>query len=391
MKIINYMKKIEKRNAKKRVGGLADLITVAAAAFFVLLLGTLIFILPGKKVLERENRPAASFPRFSARKLVSGEFIDGVADFYDDRLPFREELVSLRSVSELILGGGCCGEILVAADGYLIDYPRYSEENYRLIQKNINDFLALGETSGLDHTVAVIPRGIDVMKCKLSGLLRDRDAAWELLRDGTLTFDAMLSAHAEKGEYVWYRTDHHYTTLGAYYVYLDLSKTLGYEPYPMEFFTPVTVSGDFLGTSFSSSGLPTASADEITLFRYGGDGDFTVTYGNTVQKGFYELSRLEGHDKYSVFLGGNHGLTEIKKEDESRPTLIMIKDSYSHAIAPFLALHFDLELIDPRYYKGEISELISSSRAEKMILFCGIDTLADADLRINGILSMEQR
>ena len=127
-----------------------------------------------------------------------------------------------------------------------------------------------------------------------------------------------------------------------------------------------------------------ANADEITLFRYVGDDEYSVRYGDVSQNGFYDHVALEGRDKYSVFLGGNHGRTSVVKNGSVRPTLILIKDSYSHSLAPFLALHFNLELIDPRYFSDSLHTLLSDINAEKLVLFCGIDTLATADLRIVG-------
>ena len=382
------MNGIKKDNEKEvRQNDKGDIITLILTGAFIVAIATLIFIIPKAERLEKENRVAASLPQFSINGLINGSLSDGVADFYSDQLPFRDGFLDLRSRLELAFFRGESGGVISADGGYLIKRPRYGEKETELIEKNLNDFLMLAEEAHIDALTAVVPSGIDVMKCSLIRHLQSREEVWDTLPENVLTFDGKLRAQAENGEYVWYKTDHHYTTLGAYYVYLKLTEALGIEAYQLEYFDAVKVSDSFFGTSFSASGLSNATPDDIYLFRYPGDGEFTVTYGDTVQKGFYDFSKLETKDKYSVFLGGNHGLTFIKKSVKSRPVLVMIKDSYAHALAPFLALHFDITLVDPRYFHDDALSLLAESGAVRLVLFCGIDTLATTDLKLDRFIA----
>ena len=156
---------------------------------------------------------------------------------------------------------------------------------------------------------------------------------------------------------------------------------MGISPYGEEYFETVKVCDDFFGTSSSRVGGAWARADSIYLYRYGGDGDFTLNIPEKgiSQGGFYFSDALDGKDKYSVFLGGNYGYLEITANaDEKRERLLLIKDSYANSVIPFLALHFDLTVVDPRYYSGDIFSLLP--RADKILVLMGAGTLAETVL-----------
>lgn len=361
----------------------ANLILISLLGAFIVSVAILIFLLPKPYKSENENRVLANLPTFSVSSLCDGEFAEGLSDFYADRIPCRDLLIRLRSLTELAALRLECGGILLGNGGYLVDRLEYGEAEYENMRLNFASVDRFAEKSGISVTVAVMPRSIDVMKDVLHPFFSTEraEAAYGHLPSYALTFDSLLYGHAADGEYVWYKTDHHFTTLGAYYVYAALGAELGYTPYPIDFFTQHTVSSDFLGTSYSAAGLPVISPDRLTLFRYDGDGDYTVSFGSKSLQGFYDESFLSEKDKYSVFLGGNHALTSIKGKG-NRETLVVVKDSFSHALTPFLALHFDLELVDLRYYTSSVKQLCEDAEAKRLLVLCGIDSLASApDLR----------
>ena len=197
--------------------------------------------------------------------------------------------------------------------------------------------------------------------------------------------DNALQALLNNPDY-WYRTDHHMTTEGAFALYRNLEKTLDYTPYGMEKFTPTIVSEQFLGTSDARVGLPLTRKDTVTLYRYEGDLDYTVKKDNLPQTltGFYDMEKLKSRDGYGVFLSGNHGLLEITKgEDDARPTLLVIKDSYANALLPFLALHYRLIVADPRYHAPPLGNLLT--HADRVLVLCGEGTLSTGFLENSKI------
>ncbi|MBQ8849835.1 MAG: hypothetical protein IJ011_05870, partial [Clostridia bacterium] len=357
-----------------------DTLLLCLLAAFILCIGILIFVLPKESFSEDENRMLADLPKFSVSSLVDGSFTAGVADFYADRLPARRFFVRLKTASELAMLRGESSGIIFGSEGYLVDRLEYGETEYENIRENFEAIEEFRRVTGIEVTTAVLPRGIDVVSEKLFptfGFAR-ANAVWDKLPDDAITFNELLKGKADLGEYVWYKTDHHYTTLGAYYVYCSLGETLGYTPYPLEYFELQTAADDFLGTTYSAAGIPAQAYDTITLFRYDGDDSYTVSFGKSSLNGFYDESYLSKKDKYSVFLGGNHSLTSVTLDGVERPKLLVIKDSFSHALAPFLALHFDLEMVDLRYYNSSVKKLCGENGIDKVLIYCGIDSLVGA-------------
>ena len=193
----------------------------------------------------------------------------------------------------------------------------------------------------------------------------------------------LISESEDPSEY-YYRTDHHWTTKGAYTAYRLLARELGYEPYDEDFFRKETVATDFLGTSFSRSSLPKDMTvpDLLTLYRYDGDDSAVVTDKTTgvAQQGLYERSALDRYDKYRIFLGGNHAHLSIEllpENQETREKLLIVKDSFANSLIPFLALHFDLEVIDPRYATvSQMRELCEQEEFGRTLVLCSLDTLS---------------
>lgn len=363
---------------KCRAWDVIFLLSVGAAAFFIGV-GAL---LPSADFSEEENRTLAvlSVPELS--EIADGSFFEAVSQYYRDRIPFRRFFTSAKTYTELALGKGENNSIVFCKDGYLLDRGEY--ESLDTAKENILYFSDLAdafESAGVETDVFYVPRGIDVMKDKLPLLYGgDDEEIWELPclseYDGKLT--ESLKRAAENGEYVWYRTDHHWTTRGAYIAYGEISEELGLMPYSEDFFNRVTVSSEFVGSIYSKAGCVAPNADSIELYRYLGDDGYTVKIdGEVTKKGLYFTEKLYVKDKYGVFLGGNYASVTVEKEGERREKLLILKDSYANSLVPFLALHYDLELIDLRYYVGSGDELMKKAcGADRVLMLHGIDTVA---------------
>lgn len=359
-----------------------DVALSITAGILIFTIGAGIWLLPFSDFSEEENRALAtiSLPRFS--DVADGSFSNKLGDFFRDQLPLRLEFVRLRAYSELLLLKGESNGVLFCRDGYLLDRGEY--EDLEKAQKNITKNAALVEyleRMEIPTAVAYVPRGIDVMGSKLPTLYQGNEKeVLELLPAGDAYTDllAPLKSAADNGEYVWFKTDHHWTSHGAYIAYRSLSSALGYTPYEKEFFSLQEASEDFRGSIYSRAGCVTCSSDTLELYRYEGDDLYRVTVdGEERAKGLYFFDKLESKDKYAVFLGGNYAhLTVESTTDTARPRLIIIKDSYANSLVPFLALHFDIELIDPRYYISSAEYTQILKKADRVLILQGIDTIA---------------
>jgi len=403
----------------------ADRVGMALFLAFIFILGALIFIIPDKAFSEQENRALQQRPQLQSKfdgnlieriqagkfldKYFSGDFAEDVGDYYSDQFPARDFFVGLKGVTEIAMLKGENNDVVLGRDGYLLS--RMDHPNVDNVLKNYDASAAFAERMaeiGVDVTFAAAGRVIDIAEDKLPALypvdvltrpweaLDDRAAQTHIADSGEYT-DMLylnlrdpLKAASEAGEDVMYRTDHHWTTHGAYLAYVELMKLWGMEALPESAFTVEVVSDAFYGTAWRNAGMKWIEPDTMEFYRFAGDEDFTMTIhdSETVMDGFYDRSYLEKTDKYSSFISGNHAYVTVEKDgDEDRERLLLVKDSFGHSLAPFLAYHFDLEIIDLRYYKSSSAALVQETGCDRVLIINNMDSLTSASTL--GMLGME--
>ena len=345
--------------------------------------GLWLLLAPHPTLSERENRALAPRPTLTWEKLTDGRYQAALADFARDHIPLRTPLISLCGLSELALGRAEYNGIFVGKDGFLIPRPMPRDG---VVEENLGAylaFLALCEEKELLCSLILAPRGADILTDKLpffydasanNGLF---DTVGASAPESRLLLDRFLAT--SDPSVFHYRTDHHWNTDGAYLAYEAMGSHLGYTPIPQEYFDRETVSLSFFGTSDSKVCLPFSTPDEVVLYRYVGDTLATVT--NETQKktnGFYDLAALETKDCYRVFLGGNTARLSITlPTGEPKPRLLLVKDSYANSLIPFLALHYDLEVIDPRYPGDSLPTILEEGTYDRVLFLFGADTFSE--------------
>ena len=354
--------------------------------FLALLFGfTVAFVLlPDKDFSAQENRSLRTFPRFSLEALASGEFSAAINDYFADQFPLRDFLVGIKGSAEIGMGKGENDGILLGRDGYLArrlyDMMRadgsITEEMDSFDEAHVRA-AAAGIRRGADNldlpfTVFLTGRTLDVATSAFDYPTDYSDSLTALLREALaeevnyVDMVPLYRSFFENGEEVYYHTDHHWTTLGAYYAYVEVMRSYGMEAQiiPIEDFDRRTVSNEFYGTYWSAGGMKFVSPDEVEIWYYGNESDFTVEADGVALEGLYTLRHLENKDKYSVFLDGTHDVVTVKKTTgEDRPTLVLFKDSFANSVAPFLAQHFDLVLLNLSSTRNDFTDL--SARAEE--------------------------
>lgn len=361
---------------------------VAISVSFVLLLGffSLAFwIIPDKDFSVRENRALQTLPRFDADKLLSGDLSVSYNDYFADQFPMRDLFVSLKGGLELFSGKGENNGILLGRGTQLAkrlfatarangsaaeDSDVIDTEHLKNAAEGIN---RAATNSHIPFTVFLTGRTVDVAA---SAFLYPNGESEKMLvtlcesvNENVNYLDLVPSYRTryESGEYIYYRTDHHWTTLGAYYAYCEIMKAFGMENdiIPAENFAKETVSKDFLGAFASKSGFHFVKPDSVELWLLGNEDSFLVTAdGRTLEGGFYNRTHLSENDKYSVFLDGTHDVVTVTKKDgQDRPTLAIFKDSFANSVAPFLAQHFDLVLYNLSSPRTDYTDVTAYSRA----------------------------
>lgn len=328
-------------------------------------IGILIWTLPKKEFSENENRILTVAPEISGDSVANGQLAREISDFFSDHFPLRDFFVELHSNSELLLQGESNG-VIKGKNGVLAIRPENLKKHLNNLKRTtnvINKFAEDFENMGLYSVSAIAPFPTEAQKSSMPRLWSNAH-----LPDVTENIKSAVSLAdvLKDKENVWYKTDHHWTSYGAYLAYVKLGEALGYTPYAPRDFSINTVSDTFYGTVYSRSGLYSTKPDTVELWRYAGD------------EKFYDMSYLDKKDKYAVFGGGNHGHLTYDS-DEEKPRLLIIKDSYANAVIPFIARHFSLEVVDPRYFYGDIYEI--AAKCDKVLFLYGAASLLiDTDL-----------
>lgn len=353
-----------------------DFITVTACSLVIILLAVMFFVIPDKELSEKENRALQEMPTFSVGNLLSGDYTADLAEYISDQFPARDTFVAAKAYSELLLGKRENNGIIYGKNNTLIAKTEAGDR----LDDNLSAVKEFENATGTPVYLGILPSTADVFAENLPGSYNteSNQKIWQQFFSQTeslnLTAINLYDPLCEKNNY--YRTDHHYTTLGAYQTYELLSGALGFEAKSIDFFKRDTVSKNFCGTSMRTSAFYLALKDEITLFRYDGDNDYTVTAdGEDIS--LYDMSKLNTTDQYAVFLGGNHARVDISS-GENKPKLLIIRDSFADSLAPFLALHYDLTLIDLRYYNDNVQQLTLDENFDCVLILQSITEFSTA-------------
>lgn len=350
-------------------------------AFFCLFLGGLLvwhILLPDREASETENRTLAQIPVFSWESLKDGGYTEAVEEYFADQFPLRDGWTGLKARAEQLIGKSefngvyLCGGTLISK----VETP-----DMELVEKNLSYIRRLAEKTDAKITLGLIPSAAEVWKERLPSGAESWDQT-ALLGESGIGFQAVLAGHS--GEQIFYRTDHHWTTLGAFYGANALLETLGKEPLKADSFIAETASTDFNGTLYSTSGIHWLEPD--TMEFWAEEDGLSVTSwrnGTPEEAALYDRSYLEKKDKYSAFLGGNQPLCVIRNENVTDGSkLLLIRDSYADSLAPFLAQRFsEVHLLDLRYYRASAAQYAAENGiGEIVVLYSVQNFISDRNL-----------
>ncbi|MDE6220755.1 MAG: hypothetical protein K2G51_10085 [Lachnospiraceae bacterium] len=358
----------------------------------ILSMSVCFLISPKKDFSENENRYLTKLPTLSAKAVFDGTYTDSLNDWLADHFPQRDFFVGLKSRAEIASGRKEINHIYVATDDYLIEPYAKPQNTERIIDTLVKFYEKLNQTE-LDIHLMLVPTAVTVYSEKLptyaplSDQMATASAIYNASGIPAIDCSDWLSSGASQGQ-LYYRTDHHWTTLGAYYGYLAYCDAKELTPVPLESLIAQTVTEEFAGTLYSKVNDYSHQKDTITIYTNPED-DLTVTYVDTgeVTDSLYNLDYLKEKDKYSLFLNNIHPLIEIEnKAASSQDELMLIKDSYANSIVPFLAHHYrKIYVFDTRYYRdGPSSFLSDHNRITDVLLLYNMNTL-DGDTGIRGI------
>lgn len=386
------------------VRNVGNVITVMTVTLSILIFGVWFLASPKKEFSESENRQLALWPTYTFQSLKDGSYMSSIQKYLSDHFPARDQFMTLKTKAEIMMGKQEVNNIYIAKDGFLIEAYDEPKQNEKIITQYGKLYQDITTDARNNIKLMLVPTAVTVYNDKLPASAPDRGVLKQLETMNKIyearpemkridCFQGLLeAAQAEKtaSEFtpLYYHTDHHWTTYGAYVAYREYCKAEGIEPLPEEAFTKTVVTDSFRGTVYSKLNDTTVPGEEITIYE-NPDNALSVDYTDSheVTDTLYNRDYLEKKDKYSMFLNNLHPLIEITNETaDSDKVMVLVKDSYANSIVPFLVNHYKkIYVFDTRYYRfGPASFINEHPEVTDVLVLYNMNTI-DTDLGIGGI------
>jgi hypothetical protein len=371
------------------------------------------FLQPYRTHSDIENRDFADFPLLSLDSYLSRGFANGFNQFISDHFFARDQWMVIHTDLTLLTGSNENGTSTSNGDeksstqnsdqggeaflgkGCLIgdllkpDDPANLQVNGKYIYQNNTDAVEkFAQSHSLPVYLMVAPTAEEIESDKLPpfaqtwsqrdwlNTIAERLNAKRLNKTSLINVIDTLTAH--KNEYVYYRTDHHWTSLGAYYAYAYAGKALGYTPLPFSQFTVEHATNDFDGTLYNESGYRSVKPDTID-FYHNKDGDnfkkLVITNGGSTKtyNSIYFRNWLTQADKYNAFFNSNNTIETVYTGNGSKK-LLVIKDSYALSLVPFLMNNYsEITMIDMRGIGQTVDQLVNVKDYNQVLFMYNAD------------------
>jgi len=375
----------------------------------VLILGLMVLfiVLDKKDFSDTENRNLAKFPEFSFERLMAGEFIKELEIYFSDHFPFRNQLMSFKTSFLKTIGQDKIDELYIGKDGYLLEEYNITPKKTNIPIQSLNNFYnALPKETNVG--LMLVPNSVEIYKEKLpkysinnsqkdvidyvyKNLEFNTINVYKYLEEAKSGVDSYSKVSRLEYEYcnnfekdfsLYYKTDHHWTTFGAYLGYIAYMDSLENNVFAKVEFEKIT--DDFYGTFYSK--LVDNSLEKESMYKLK---DEEIEYSvknvsrNKITNTLYESEWLDKKDKYSYFLGQNEALIEIENNSvQNDKKILIIKDSYGNSFVPFIARDYKyVYVIDPRLYRLKISDYIKENSINEVLLIYNMKTV-ETDLGI---------
>lgn len=384
------MKKDRQRKVQEKLVGIIFILTL----FLFLIINV---IVPDREKSVQENRMLATKPKFRLSSLISGDYDEKFEAYMDDQFVGRDMWRKLKVAVDRIGGSRLENGVYIGTNGQLLEQIEVADENH--LAANIKAIKSFSESqSKIPVRMMLVPDAANVLNHSLPALAKPEDQTqmFSMVRkdlgDSVGWIDVSTELNKHKTEKIYYKTDHHWTTLGAFYAFQAAAPSLGIDGDLSGKYVSYTVSDSFNGMLASKSGVNFGEKEQIDIYvPTEEDTDLIVDYVDEGKRStsLYDSSKLKEKDQYTVFLGGNSSLLDIRTVSTSTKRLLLVKDSFANSFIPFLTPYYrEIVVVDPRYYSGTINDLMDSYRiSEVLFLYSGNTFFKDNN--ISGVFAVE--
>lgn len=384
------MKKDRQRKVQEQLVGIIFILTL----FLFLIINV---IVPDREKSVQENRMLATKPKFRLSSLTSGDYDEKFEAYMDDQFVGRDVWRKLKVTVDRIGGSRLENGVYIGKNGQLLEQIEVADETH--LAANIKAIKSFSESqSKIPVRMMLVPDAANVLNHSLPALAKPEDQTqmFSMVRkdlgDSVEWIDVSTELNKHKTEKIYYKTDHHWTTLGAFYAFQAAAPSLGIDGDLSGKYVSYTVSDSFNGMLASKSGVNLGEKEQIDIYvPTEEDTDLIVDYVDEGKRStsLYDSSKLKEKDQYTVFLGGNSSLLDIRTVSTSTKRLLLVKDSFANSFIPFLTPYYrEIVVVDPRYYSGTINDLMDSYRiSEVLFLYSGNTFFKDNN--ISGVFAVE--
>ncbi|SET08249.1 DHHW family protein [[Clostridium] polysaccharolyticum] len=342
--------------------------------FGMLALGGCLWIgMPQKKFSQMENRYLTTWPSLNVKDIMQGNVQKQMANAANDQFVLRD--VWMQSATQIQKGLGIkdLNGVYFGRDGAYYEKVLESEATWKRYKRNIGFVENFAKKTKSDVAVMLVPTAGTILKEELPdhAAFYDADKRYEeggkrLKNASWIQIQERLNKKKVK-EQVYFHTDHHWTTQGAYEGYCAYLGQVGKKAFPYEYFKPECVSETFYGTLYSKAPVNTEPDQLVVPVNIPA---CHVTWDGKQREGIYVKSKLKEKDQYGVYFGGNYGMVEIVNEENvENETLVIIKDSYANSLVPYLLPHYKkIVMLDLRYYNESVKSTVEQLEPEEILI-----------------------
>lgn len=349
--------------------------------FGILAFGGICSVLyPQKSYSSNENRYLEKYPAITFSDILSGEFQKKFETAFNDQFVGRDNWMKCSTTVEKAVGYKEIAGVYLGKDGYYFTKTTQNMIDQKQYTKNLHYAEYLGTQIKGKTSLLLVPSAGTILQDKLPDRAPYYDAASmfrmaETILSSTQNIDtrSALSEYRKQGQ-VYFKTDHHWTLLGAYAAYQSYCDANKVDARTYDYFEPKKVSNNFLGTLYSKVLDTDALAD--TMYAASNIPMTKVNSDGQHGQGIYDVRKLEQKDKYAYFFGGNYGKVQIETEN-GKKKLLVIKDSFANSFIPFLIEDYgEITMIDLRYYRRSIQELLQEKNYDEALVLYEMSNFA---------------
>lgn len=369
--------------------------TAALLFFALLLLISLLELIPVERDFsEKEARQLQTRPKLTLEAAADGTYREQYEAFRSDQFFGRNLWAALKNRMDLLIGKRESNGVYKGKDQYLLEAIAAADQ-----EKIGADLEAMkgfkNRYEKIPVYLALAPNAANVLADKLPRFAVTEDQA-ETFRfvsqeigEGITWVDLSKALGAHSNEEIYYRTDSHWTTLGAYYASRQLVESMGLDAQKTPKWEKYAVTNIFTGDLSLKSGYQTGYQESIYIYTPEKENEvpkIVVDYGEGKISTLYDRTKLKERDAYGLFMGGSHGMADIRTTADTTDRLLLVKDSYANCLIPFLVPYYrEIIAVDPEYYEGSLDEIMEEKKISSVLFLYNGNTFVQDD-KLSGVL-----